>query len=331
MDDLLSKQILMLDGGLGTTLEDQYDMKFSTTTPLWSSHLLVEGSQTLSNVQKSFAQAGADVILTATYQTSFEGFAKTRTEQYPEGIKRDKAEELMREAVDISRFAFDGRPGLVALSLGAYGAVMIPSQEYSGQYGNLDDDDLFNFHFERLSVFVDGLTWSKIDIVAFETLPLLREITACRRAIRQIPDGKPYWLSCVFPEGDLLPDGSSIEEVVQEMMSGARPPFAIGLNCTKVEKVPTLIRHFEAAASELSIDLPRLVIYPDGAGGLVYDTMRQQWVGSGDEDSPWDLSMEKIVKQVTDRGKWKGLIVGGCCKTTPDHIAKLKQRLSGVI
>jgi len=123
--------IILLDGGLGTTLADQYNVIYDDSTPLWSSQLLITNPQKLKDVQEAFAAAGADIILTATYQASYEGFARS-------GVSEDEAERSMRSAVLIARDAFmsrlDGKRGKVALSLGAYGATMIPGQEYSGAY-----------------------------------------------------------------------------------------------------------------------------------------------------------------------------------------------------
>ena len=169
---LLEKPILLLDGGLGTTLEDEHEVKFSTQTPLWSSHLLVENTDTLKTVQRHFADAGAEIILTATYQASFHGFRNTKAKG-GSGIERDEALQYMLSAVRIARDAFNSRPGLVALSLGAYGATMVPSREYSGDYGKKTMDDLYEFHIRRLLCFMKSAEWKEIDIVAIETLPRL--------------------------------------------------------------------------------------------------------------------------------------------------------------
>ena len=139
---------------------------------------------------------------------------------------------------------------------------------------------------------------------------------------------KPYWISCVFPnDDDNLPDGTTVEELSKIMLQGSPAPYAIGFNCTKVHKVSSLVQKFEDAAQKHGFDLPRLVIYPDGARGKVYDTKLQQWIGSDDEQSPWDQQVYDIVKEVQARNHWKGIIVGGCCKTAPKHIKKLKERL----
>ncbi len=320
------KPILLLDGGLGTTLEDEHGVQFSSKTSLWSSHLLIENVDTLKKVQGDFADAGADIILTATYQASFHGFKNTRVGGRS-GVGEYEARRYMQSAVSIARGAFSGRPGVVALSLGAYGATMVPSTEYSGEYGSMSEHDLYAFHRRRLSCFVDDPVWGDINLVAVETLPRLDEVRVARRLMQEVKN-RSYWISCVFPNDDeTLPDGTLVEDLVKTMLQGEKPPYAIGINCTKVNKLPSLIRSFETAALEQDLNLPRLIIYPDGAGKKVYDTTSQQWVGANGEQLPWEQQVYDIVREVQVRRKWRGIIVGGCCKTTPKHIKKLKEKL----
>lgn len=324
--NLLDKDILLLDGGLGTTLEDQHGVKFSSETPLWSSHLLVENTSTLKAVQRDFADAGADIILTATYQASLHGFKNTKTINKA-GIDAEEARGYMLSAVRIARESYDGRPGLVALSLGAYGATMIPSTEYSGAYGTMTEEDLYDFHMTRISTFTSSEEWEEIDLVAFETLPRIDEVRAAKKVMLSVTD-KPYWVSCVFPNDDQrLPDGTGIDELVSTMLQGDKPPWAIGVNCTKIHKVDGLVKALEDAARKKSLRLPRLVVYPDGAGRKVYDTRLQEWIGDDSDQTPWEEQLFDIVSKSKQRGAWKGIIVGGCCKTTPGYIKKFRQRL----
>jgi homocysteine S-methyltransferase len=287
--------IVLLDGGLGTTLADQHGCKFNNSTPLWSSDLLITSPSTLLATQKSFADAGADVILTATYQASNYGFALTKREravdeteaadlQKGEGYAQAEAEAFMKNAVSIARQSFGSRQGSVALSLGAYGATMWPaSQEYTGKYDaeHLQAEALRAWHAERLQIFRDEKTWAEVGYVAFETLPMKEEIVAVRQAARGID--RPFWISCVFPvEGNVLPDGTSVADAVELMLGGPDPaPLAIGMNCTKVWKLRSLIRDFEAAI-QAGVDAgrwtwPALVMYPDGAQNLVYNTTTHEW------------------------------------------------------
>jgi homocysteine S-methyltransferase len=295
--------ILILDGGLGTTLKDQYHAEVDgTTRPLWSSHLLISDPAKLVEVQTAFADAGADIILTATYQASLEGFAHTVNPQDGSlGIPRAEAEAYMRSAVGISRASFKNVQatrggGNVALSLGAYGAVMVPSQEYTGKYdeGHKSVEQLRDWHKERLDIFTEREeVWYDVDMVAFETVPLLAEIEAVRQTMWMAQQDsanckreKPFWISCVFPGKDLcLPDGFSVDDVVRAMLAkreNAAMPFAIGINCTKIGKLAELLREFEVAVKRMveSGELdhsPALVLYPDGTKGEVYNTTTHEW------------------------------------------------------
>lgn len=282
--------IQILDGGLGTSLEDKYGVKFNHTQPLWSSHFLIDNQDTLLACQRDFVEAGADVLLTATYQVSVEGFARTKTPDRPNGISRDAVPPYLATAVGIAEKASSHGAAKLALSLGPYGASMIPGQEYSGKYDaeHGSEESLFQWHLERLRLFskVEKLP-ERVRYVAFETLPRLDEVRAVRRAIKAAgitaqETGPRFWISCVFPgETDDLPDGSTIEQVVEAMlgpMDDGFRPWGVGINCTKIHKLPSLIRKFEDAVRKLQLDqIPSLVLYPDGTNGEIYNTTTKQW------------------------------------------------------
>lgn len=278
--------VRVLDGGLGTSLEDQYGIKFdSKTTPLWSSHLLVSNPSVLESCQRDFCNAGSDVLLTATYQVSIEGFKRTRTKEFPDGIPRIAIGSYVKTALDIAENARGGRDVKIALSLGPYGACMIPGQEYSGAYdeSHNDEDALYHWHLERLRLFMeaDANFTQRIQYVSFETLPRLDEIRAVRRAIRDAEIHVPFWISCVFPrEDDLLPDGSSVDDVVRAAISEDQRgniPWGIGINCTKVHKLASLILKFSEGVQKFNDRRLSFVLYPDGTNGEVYNTTTQTW------------------------------------------------------
>lgn len=345
------RPILLTDGGLGTVLEDDYRITFSAKeSPTWSSHLLISSPDTLSKAQKSYADAGADIVLTATYQASVDGFSSThrcdsaaRTKEHGPCYSAEEAEEFMRSAIPLARSAFGSRNGLVALSLGAYGATMIPSTEYTGRYPPEMESSiaLGRWHAQRLMVFEGHKhTWDDIDLVAFETLPRVDEIDSIRRAMALLSRQKPFWISCVFPSDDeRLPDGSEVANVVRNMLGQAHMgtgqmtcsplPMGVGINCTKIQKLRSLIKKFENAAAFLRMPLPHLVIYPDGANDSTYDTASQKWVPQKNAAivRDWDEEMFDILQEVQRRDKWAGIIVGGCCKTKPPNIARLRKRI----
>ena len=296
-------------------------------------------------------RAGAEIILTSTYQASFEGFSLQGVEV------REEVEGLLRGAVSIAEDALkegkthSGKEGKVVLGLGAYGATMRPSQEYTGKYDeeHATRKGLKDWHEERLRVFSEhDETWAKVENVAFETVPLLLEIEAVREVMFSVnADGnandKSYWITCVFPgEGERLPDGSSIKEVVRALLGkreGAGRPSGVGINCTKVGKIEELLKKFETEVEgmirrgELEDGYkPALVLYPDGSGlGEVYNTTTKEWEvkdgGDRGEAEAWDEVVEGVVKEAWERGVWSEIFVGGCCKTGPEDIGRLREKL----
>ncbi|KAL0253000.1 AdoMet-homocysteine methyltransferase [Diplodia seriata] len=286
--------VQILDGGLGTSLEDKYGVKFNHSQPLWSSHFLIDNQDTLLACQRDFVEAGADVLLTATYQVSIEGFARTKTADFPNGIPKNSIPSYLARAVEVAEQASSHGTAKIGLSLGPYGASMVPGQEYSGKYDAEHDteESLYQWHLERLRLFaaVERLL-DRVQYIALETLPRLDEIRAVRRAVQALgatteEAGPRLWISCVFPgESEDLPDGSTIDQVVEAMlgnMSDGCIPWGIGMNCTKMHKLPGLIRKFEDAVGKLQAatplhSMPTLVLYPDGTNREVYNTTTKQW------------------------------------------------------
>jgi len=248
--------VKILDGGLGTTLENSLDISH---TPLWSAKAVIEHPEAVLNAHLAFLRAGAQIILISTYQCSSFTFDKA-------GYSAENAREIMSKCVRLadearSRFGAERRETRstesaapeesdtavkIALSLGPFGAGLSPAQEFVGYYsppfgprgytpggGNCNafakDDEgrrkedeataaLAQFHFERLCVFADDeATWDVLDFIAFETVPLVREIRAIRMAMANLERNaikrKPWWISFVFPEGKFPETDEDVESV----------------------------------------------------------------------------------------------------------------------
>ena len=282
--------IRLLDGGLGTSLEDIFHVNYDASTPLWSPHLLLESQDTLLKCQKQFGEIPVDVILTCTYQVSKDGSSQTRSASYPSGVKEDDIPGFLCAAIDIAGASKHGA-AKIALSLGPYGACVSPNAEYTGDYDAVHDslDALQAWHSDWLGLFasIDEIL-SRISYVVFETIPRLDEIIAIRRAMASsVLKDIPFWISCLFPHGNShkIPHGSTAELAVEAMLDQSdigAIPFAVGINCTNVTKMAALTRAYEETVEGLlsagrTTTRPSLVLCPDGTMSESFNAETGLW------------------------------------------------------
>ncbi|OAA54942.1 Homocysteine S-methyltransferase [Cordyceps fumosorosea ARSEF 2679] len=349
----MESPILILDGGLGTSLEQKYGCTFDHTTPLWSSDLLVSEPARLRQCQADFGRVPVDILQTATYQVSVAGFAKTRDPEaaadQQQGIPRERIPHYVDAAVRIAREAAPAPTTRLALSVGPYGACMLPSsQEYTGAYdADLSSEAaLFAWHRDRLQLLAAAAAAGPdISFVALETVPRVDELRAMRRALAATPAlaAIPSWTSCLFPAGTdedpRMPDGSDAAAALRAMLdpSVAAPSGGVGINCTRVgRRLDVLLERYEEAVAGLLREgvaerWPALVLYPDGTNGEVYDTVTRTWVmaeemGEGRGVS-WAQQLAETVRRTRARGRWAQIVVGGCCRAGAEDIAALRAEL----
>jgi homocysteine S-methyltransferase len=295
--------MMVLDGALATQLESRgADLRDS----LWSARCLIERPDLIREVHLDYFRAGADVATTATYQATFEGFARR-------GIERQEAARHMRDAVALAIGARDefwataaNRAGrlrpLVAASIGPYGAMLADGSEYRGHYA-LDDIALADFHRPRLQVLADA----GADLLACETIPCLREARVLSSLLREFPD-TPAWISFSCKDGEHNCEGENIGACAAELHDHPQI-VAVGVNCTAPQHITSLLRTMRKAT-----DKP-LAIYPNS--GESYDAAAKQWSG--------DPGTIQIGKQARDWYAEGARLIGGCCRTSPRDIHDVKQ------
>lgn len=147
--DTLSRRPVVLDGGLGTLLEARGN---DVTSALWSARVLRDDPAEVRAAHAAFVDAGAEVVITASYQLGFGG-----------DIPDAEVEALLRRSVSLAREAGDA---VVAASVGPVGALRADGSEYTGDYG-LTVDELRMAHRRRLEVLADA----GADLLAVETIP----------------------------------------------------------------------------------------------------------------------------------------------------------------
>jgi homocysteine S-methyltransferase len=292
---------ILLDGGLSNVLKSQGCL---IDHPLWTALMLKRNPKAIYQAHMAYLEAGAQCIITASYQASFPGFKENN-------IDRKEAEELLLLSVTLAEKAVEDfleknpdhpRP-LIAASIGPYGAYLAEGSEYTGQY-NIEDDLLRDFHLERFEV----LETSNADLYACETIPSLQEARVLSDIL--MATTKPAWLSFSCQDGQHLNDGSRIE-LVASLFIDHPGVFALGVNCTDPIYVSSLMSEIKKAAPS-----KRIVIYPNS--GEKYDPINKSWSGSSNSK---DFSSQ--AKGWLSAG---ADIIGGCCRVGPDfikHIGKM--------
>ena len=299
IEKLLEHQpCVILDGAMATELEAR---GCDLNDPLWSAKVLLEQPSLIREVHADYFRAGADVAITASYQATFEGFARR-------GLNAEAATELMRFSVRLACEARDAvRPdGLVAASIGPYGAFLADGSEYRGDYG-LSLEDLMDFHRPRLAVLANA----GADLLACETIPCQLEAQAILRVLEEFP-GVTAWFSFSAKDGLHTNHGERIAECA--LMLEHPQVAAVGVNCTAPEFVASLVREVHGSSTK------PVLAYPNS--GEVYDATRKCWTG--------DANGEDFAAQARRWFAAGARVIGGCCRTSPKHIQELAVLLEGL-
>ncbi|MEF9913942.1 MULTISPECIES: homocysteine S-methyltransferase [unclassified Streptomyces] len=292
LGDALAEGTVLLDGGLSNQLEAQ---GCDLSDALWSARLLSDAPQQIEAAHAAYARAGAQVLITASYQATFEGFARR-------GIGRAGAAELMAASVESARRAGaeTGRELWVAASVGPYGAMLADGSEYRGRYG-LTVRELERFHRPR----AEALAGAGPDVMALETVPDIDEAEALLRAVEGL--GVPVWLSYSV-DGDRTRAGQPLEEAFA-LVSGLDQVVAVGVNCCDPADAGRAVEMAAATGKPV-------VVYPNS--GEEWDAGGRGWTGKGTFEAG----------RVREWQRAGARLVGGCCRVGPSDIAALAGRLA---
>jgi homocysteine S-methyltransferase len=301
IENILARYPLMiLDGALATELEARgCDLR----DPLWSARLLIEDSNLIAAVHRDYYEAGADCVISASYQATLEGFAMR-------GIELTEAEMLLQLSVELarkvrddfwnkcSRQVRDTRPHpLVAASIGPYGAFLADGSEYRGDY-QLTEEELYHFHRRRMALLVNA----EPDLLACETIPCFVEARALVRCLQEHPR-MTGWVSFSCRNSSQLRSGEKIADCARWLDTFTQVA-AIGVNCTEPQYVAALINEIRRAT------IKPIIVYPNS--GEHFDIGSRCW--SGKESLPSYASLAREWFQAGAR------IIGGCCRTSPEDI-----------
>lgn len=305
-DSLLSRlaesKVLILDGALATELERRGE---DLNDPLWSARVLLEAPEKIRAVHLDYFRAGADIATTASYQATVAGFARR-------GFSEREALNLIKRSVQLAAAARedflaenpDSAVPLIAGSVGPYGAFLADGSEYRGDYG-LSEQELVDFHRPRVAALLEA----GVDILACETVPCLLEAGAIVRLLEEFP-AAGAWISFSAGDGQHTNHGERLADCAA-FLDLSPQVLAVGINCTSPRFIPQLIREICRGTQK------PVLVYPNS--GEVYDVVTRTWQG--------ETRCEAYGEQAHAWFEAGASIIGGCCRTTPDHIAEVNHRL----
>ena len=304
-------RILIKDGAYGTSIQARKLQSADYCGPL---DLLKDqrGNNDLLNITKpdvvrsiceSFADAGAEILATNTFNANAISQADYGAEELAPRINRAAA-EIIREVAD--RYsARDGRPRWVAGAIG-------PTNKTLSLSPNVNDPAFREVDFDQVKAVyraqVDALTDGGVDFIlvetVFDTLNAKAAIMATLEAEQALGRALPLMISMTLTD---LSGRNLSGHTVEAFWASVRHarPITIGLNCS-------------FGAAQLRPHLSALA--------AIADTLVMAYPNAGlpNELGDYDEAADETAAQVRDWAD-NGLvnIVGGCCGTTPSHLAAI--------
>jgi 5-methyltetrahydrofolate--homocysteine methyltransferase len=302
-----AKRILIKDGAYGTSIQDR---RLKTADYCGGLDLLKDqrGNNDLLNITKpdvvssiceSFAQAGAEILATNTFNANAISQADYGAEALVKKINVEAA-RITREVADR-----DGKQRWVAGALGPTNKTLSLSPDVNDPgFREVDFDQVKAVYREQIDALVEGGVDFILIETIFDTLNAKSAIMATLEAEQALGRELPLMISMTLTD---LSGRNLSGHTVEAFWASVRHarPVTIGLNCS-----------FGAAQLR-----PHLAALAAQADALV---MAYPNAGLPNELGEYDEAAEQTAAQVRDWGE-NGLvnIVGGCCGTTPPHIAAI--------
>jgi 5-methyltetrahydrofolate--homocysteine methyltransferase len=321
----LSRRILVFDGAMGTSIH-KHDLSVEKDycgCENCTDILAASRPDVIQSIHESFLAVGADVVET-------DSFGSNRLVLSEFGIA-ERAFELSKAAASVARaacakFSTPDRPRFVAGSMGP-GTKLIT-------LGNTDWDSMLTSYREQAAGLLAGTPapWSKagVDVLIIETCQdLLQVKCAINAALSALADrglttdDVPIMVSVTIETTGTMLLGTSIEAAATAL--AGYPILSLGLNCATgptemAEHVHWLGKHWSGTAAGRG-GIPRYVSVMPNAGLPVLVNGKTEYPLT---PGPFTEAMLKYIQNDNVR------IVGGCCGTTPDHIAHLARAVQQV-
>lgn len=301
---LAGPKVLVLDGAMGTELKRR---GIPTPLPAWSSHALRIDPEAVLAIHLDHVRAGADLITANTFRTTRRALAKA-------GAGNDAA-HLTSLAVRLARKAASDTPPPRCQVLDAVSGI--PASGFSrpvhvlGSLAPLEDcyspdlvpdaGTLAREHAEHAA----RLAEAGVDAILVETMNTRREAVAAVRAARAT--GLPVLASFVASSRGQLFDGEPLASLVPALLDAGI--VALLVNCTPVATTGRVVPELRRLAGSTPIGAYANIGFPHPDEGWEFA-----------EGTPPAAYARHAAAWIQEGAR----IVGGCCGTTPEHIAAVR-------
>ncbi|MBW3583362.1 MAG: methionine synthase [Euryarchaeota archaeon] len=298
----MAERILVLDGAMGTMLQ-QADLTADDfggpDLEGCNENLVLTRPDVIQGIHEAYFAAGADMVETNTFGSASIVLAEYDIADRSYDISR-RAAELARAAAD--KYATDDRPRFVAGAMG-------PTTKALTVTGGTTFDALVETYTTQARGLIDG----GADVLLLETTQDTLNLKAATLGIEAASEAcgrrLPLMLSATIePMGSMLA-GQTIDAFYTSIEH--LKPLSVGMNCATG---PEFMTDHLRTLSEIATCF--VSVYPNA--------------GLPDEEGVYPETPESLAKQIgrfAEHG-WVDL-VGGCCGTTPAHIAAIARAVAG--
>lgn len=312
------QRILITDGAFGTEIQNfkLSEADYAGSLGLAKDQkgnndiLALTAPQVPESIHRAYFEAGADIAETNTFSANRISQADYAAEHLVREINVESAKLARRVADEFT--ARDGRPRFVAGAIGPTNKTLSLSPDVNDPgFREVDWDGMVDVYAEQVHALVEGGADFILIETVFDTLNAKAGIMAVRHVEQLLGREIPIMLSMTLTD---LSGRNLSGHTVEAFWYAVRhaKPVTIGLNCSFGA---TQLRPHVKSLSEIADTL--IMVYPNA--GLPNE------LGEYDE---MPATTAGLVKEWADHGQVN--ILGGCCGSTPAHIAAMAQAVEGL-
>ncbi len=308
--DALADHIVIFDGAMGTSIQSYTLNKYDFGGEQYQDcidYLVITRPDIIREIHESFLNVGAEAIETNTFRSNRRTLAE-------HGLG-DRTLEINRAAARIARAACDSceaETGIARFAAGSMGP--------SGMLPSGDDPDLSAITFDELAdLFYEqarGLVEGGADLLLLETSQDILEVKAAVYGIdRYFADSGarvPLQVQITLDVSGRMLFGTDIAGALATLE--ALPIDVLGMNCSTGPEYMRLPVQYLVERSPFPIS-----VVPNA--GLPINV---------DGEAVYPMKPAPFSEMMAEFAGWGVSVVGGCCGTTPEHIAQLYERIHGL-